>query len=362
MNILVILLIFLLMTGLYALLMSRVAFPRLRLSRAFSRAAAFAGEEIEMVETVDNASLLPFVFLQLECRIPSALRFRSTAEEDAGEERYHQSLFILPPRRRIIRHYRLKLTRRGIYEINTATLTAGDLCGLYHRTREVTLPARVVVWPRMAEDAPLPLSRLIGQWASARALSPDPFLYRGLREYRPGDPLRDVHWPATARSGQLQVMVRETTASARLLILLNGQASPRQWQHYSADEADTVERLISLAAGACCLSLRYGLPVGFAVNMADESGRSVVLWPEHSGMDEERLLTLLASIRMKQTYSLHRFVELLGSEAEPALWREMDVLLLTAYENEETAQVMDALRRQCRSAALYCPEEGRLAA
>ncbi len=362
MNIIVILLVFLLLTGLYALLLGRAAFPRLRLSRSFSRAAAFAGEEIEMVETVDNASLLPFAFLQLECRIPSALRFRSAAEEEAGEDRYHQSLFMLAPRRRVIRHYRLTLAQRGIYQINTATLTAGDLCGLYHRTRELTLPARVVVWPRPCGELPLPLSRLIGQWVALRALSPDPFLYRGLRPYRPGDPLRDVHWPASARSGEMQVMVRETTASARLLILLNGQAGPRQWQHYSIDEAETVERLISLAASACCHALKAGLPVGFAVNMADESGQSALLWPDTCGMDEERLLTGLAAIRMKQTYSLHRFVELLSGDAALGGWAETDVLLLTAYENEETAQVMDTLRALCRSASLYCTGEGGLAA
>ena len=63
--------------------------------------------------------------------------------------------------------------------------------------------------------------RLSGDAAAKRHLYEDPFLFRGLREYAPTDPARNVNWKASARAGELMVNLFDPTASREICILLN---------------------------------------------------------------------------------------------------------------------------------------------
>lgn len=47
----------------------------------------------------------------------------------------------------------------------------------------------------------------------------------GVRDYRPGDPSRSIHWPQTARRGELVVCERPGSAAARVRIVLVGDAA-----------------------------------------------------------------------------------------------------------------------------------------
>jgi len=69
----------------------------------------------------------------------------------------------------------------------------------------------------------------------------------GLRDYRPGDSPRRVHWKATARRNRLTVREYEDAAPPRLLVVVDPwlPAKPKK-----ADR-DRLEMVISLAAGVC---------------------------------------------------------------------------------------------------------------
>jgi uncharacterized protein (DUF58 family) len=47
----------------------------------------------------------------------------------------------------------------------------------------------------------------------------------GVRDYRPGDPSRSIHWPLTARRGELVVCERPGSAAARVRIVLVGDTA-----------------------------------------------------------------------------------------------------------------------------------------
>ena len=51
----------------------------------------------------------------------------------------------------------------------------------------------------------MPSRKWQGDVLVKRWIMPDPFLVGGLREYRAGDPMRSVHWGASARTGRMQV-------------------------------------------------------------------------------------------------------------------------------------------------------------
>lgn len=114
---------------------------------------------------------------------------------------YHRSIFFLMPYQQITRRHHVQLLQRGEFNLGNATLTAGDLMGMCQATEEVRLSIPVLVYPRLLneDEVPPPFSQLLGECLVRRSLVNDPFLISGIRPYRAGDNVRDIHWPATAR-------------------------------------------------------------------------------------------------------------------------------------------------------------------
>ena len=88
------------------------------------------------------------------------------------------------------------------------------------------------------EEIPALMSRLLGDLSRRQQLLRDPFMVRGIRPYQPGDPVRDIHWPATAKTGETQVRIHDYTTRTRLLVVLNVQAEDVQWSNQLPEDAD----------------------------------------------------------------------------------------------------------------------------
>jgi len=54
-------------------------------------------------------------------------------------------------------------------------------------------------------------------------INPDPFEFKGIREYQPTDPLRNVNFKASAVSGHLMVNIHAPTSAKSLEIILNAE-------------------------------------------------------------------------------------------------------------------------------------------
>ena len=111
--------------------------------------------------------------------------------------------------------------RRGILtRVRVEVVSAAPL-GLarWQRRIRVELPHDVEIAPRR-EPTPCPL--VVGDTHTASDLQQTATggadLTRGVREYLDGDPIRSVHWPATARTGV--VMVREFEGPRRPIVVI----------------------------------------------------------------------------------------------------------------------------------------------
>jgi uncharacterized protein (DUF58 family) len=80
-----------------------------------------------------------------------------------------------------------------------------------------------------------------------------PELVRGARPYVVGDPLRLVHWPASARAGGLMVRELEAPGRAPLTIAVDLRGDDEE-----------VEAAAGRAAGLAQAALRAGVPVTLA--------------------------------------------------------------------------------------------------
>lgn len=118
---------------------------------------------------------------------------------------------------------------RQVVERVVVELTSHGLCGLvgFARWGRARLHPHLHVGPRpQAPAADLP--ELRGPWGEGRA-APGAAgdAVRGVRPYVPGDPARHVHWPATARRGELVVKeLEEPTAPTLTVVLDLGDGGP----------------------------------------------------------------------------------------------------------------------------------------
>src|SRR5262249_37627414 len=79
-----------------------------------------------------------------------------------------------------------------------------------------TQPHFLLVYPKVVplEGYEIASRRPIGEVRLTHRLFEDPSRIAGVREYQAGDPLNRVHWPSTARTGQLQCKVYEAPTMA----------------------------------------------------------------------------------------------------------------------------------------------------
>ena len=341
----------------------------LQCTRAFSRAAYFEGDEGEMIEIVRNDRPLIVPWLRVESHISPYLQLGrhknggaasalAEAREnlDVSGRRYYCSLFTMMPYQQVKRRHRVKFLHRGAYDLGSASLSVGDVLGMFLCTMEQQMHVPVMVFPRLlAEDElPQPLSLLLGETLSKRPLLTDPFLVRGIRDYVPGDPVRDIHWPASARMGTTQVRVFDHTSRMKLMVILNGQRKDAQWGDFLMEyEEGEIEYGISVAATMCVRALRGGLSAGFAANMPfGEETSSVVMMPDSNPAREEELLTAFARLTVRRTLAFPLFLDTLTDITD------MDVLVLSCYDSPDVQAGLEKLRRQGNQVTLHILEQG----
>lgn len=149
--------------------------------------------------------------------------------------------------------------RRGVIHLHDLRVLLPDPLGLFQKCVKVTTPASsLTVLPRRY---PLPSVRLPGR--SAFRISGDANTnaigasgeFVGLRAYRPGDPLRQIHWKSWARTGQPIVKELEDTFYPRYGLVLDTLSTDRTDDIFEeavsvaasfAAEIDTSESLLDL--------------------------------------------------------------------------------------------------------------------
>ena len=122
----------------------------------------------------------------------------------------------------IATHY--KFPQRGRFQLPGLQLTTRFPFELFEKSRHFSAPATVTVLPDAA-PARQWLGALESQWGNIatnqRGRGEE---YFGLRDYRPGEDRRAIHWKSTARRGE--PVVRETEARQRhtLLVIFDNRA------------------------------------------------------------------------------------------------------------------------------------------
>lgn len=163
--------------------------------------------------------------------------------------------------------------RRGRVELGALLVTCRGACGLVEARREVAAEGAVLVLPRLRRLRAT--ATLLGPPSPAerrpRPLGPERRdVVRALRELRPGDDPRTIHWRATARRGELVVREFERAGPEGALVLLDlagptapgvdGDPDPARQEAEAVQEA-AVELALALVGEL----LRRGEPAGLGL-------------------------------------------------------------------------------------------------
>jgi uncharacterized protein (DUF58 family) len=160
--------------------------------------------------------------------------------------------------------YRNTLNRRGYHELTGFRLSTRFPFGLIRKSRDIQAPMRLLVYPALM---PVPEHIVYGKKAEeGRKQTRSPSRrgdFYGLREFRPGDDPRDIHWRASARRGRLFLRESEDETSRRVAILLEDLASG-DGSDDRDENAAAFEGAVSMAASLAVQLLRRGFHVGLA--------------------------------------------------------------------------------------------------
>ena len=126
---------------------------------------------------------------------------------DQNQQAFPESCPVppLPPRGH--REIKLELTprRRGVLRFAGVTVASPDAFGIFRRFKKISLPQSVLILPRRYSLPPVDLPGVMkyepGGVALASAVG-ESQEFVSLRDYRPGDPLRHMHWKSWARTGK----------------------------------------------------------------------------------------------------------------------------------------------------------------
>jgi uncharacterized protein (DUF58 family) len=346
--------ILLLMTAGIARLWDRWSLRRLTYTRELSQTRAFPDDEIELAIRISNRKLLPLVALHVRDIVPVKLEIVGHDQRlDTEGRQVINRATSLRWYESVVWRYRLRCHDRGAYRLGPVQLEGGDPFGFYRSMIELPARSSLIVYPRLLPlaDLGLPPRNPLGE-LRARQLIRDPLRTIGVRDYHTDDPLKDVHWSATARTGTLQTRIYEATTSREVAIFLDLDSFERYWQGVDPEQT---ERLISAAATLAQAGLSEGYAVGLYVNGAPAEFERFVRLPP--GRSPAQLALIMETLARLTHYSVTPMARLLRTAAADLPWGAT-LLLLSAIAPEETRAALLRQRESGRSVAwLYMGED-----
>jgi len=247
-------------------------------------------------------------------------------------------------------------TRRGLHRLERYQVATSFPFGFIRRAMIRRQGETILIHPAQGAVEPTAMSRFLSAESSGinqrpRECGADEFY--GAREYRPGDPMRMIHWRRSARSagtrtpthpqGTLIVKQMTRVSPPRLLLLVDTYAPPFRKADREAGEAAElaaraniqhrlaeVERNLATAASLLAAAVRNGLSVGLvAANPCRhgiESAGWVEIMPERGKRHQRDVLTALAELGRNSVHDVGQLV----ARALPQTAGDTTAVLITA--------------------------------
>ncbi len=279
------------------------------------------GAQFDERITIRNKSWLPKIWLEID---------------DPSEMPGHDARRVITLGWRETRTFRVRSTirRRGLYSVGPVEVATGDPFGLFRHARRFGRSQNVLVYPRALElpDFSVPPANLPGEGRFRRATHYVTPNASGVREYEFGDSFNRIHWPSTARTGDLMVKIFELDPASDIWIVLDLERSV----HAGEGDESTEEYGVSVAASVARYFLSANRSVGFL-----SYGRGLDAIDAERGLSQyTRILESLAMARAWGDVPLH---DLLTNESR-RFGRHTTIVVVTPSTEESWVAALAALQ------------------
>jgi len=241
---------------------SRSALNKLDIQVSFSSPRATEGTRLVLTTVLTNSKWLPLPWVAVKLSVSRHLLFADMENAKITDNYYRNDLYNILMRQRITRRLSFTCSKRGYYSIPTVDLTAWDILMESKTAQMVEIGASLTVYPgtlSMPEIDNLCV-QIYGNLKARNIMHPDPFSFRGIREYSPNDPLKAVNFKASAKAQELMVNLWEYTNSRQVILMYNLERHS-VWHNEVLDE-HTIKIVASLAGRL----ISENVPVRFITN------------------------------------------------------------------------------------------------
>jgi uncharacterized protein (DUF58 family) len=258
------------------------------------------------------------------------------AEEQLDYALGDRPRFVVPRLRRGDRqevHYTVRSHVRGRHRLGPLGVRLRDPFGLSTRVAAISGAGDILVLPRVV---PLGSGRPPGSGIGAEGAIPHMVALHGeddvsIRAYRDGDDLRRIHWPATAKTGDLMVRQEDRPARRRAVVVLDSRASG----HRGSGSSSSLEWAVTAAASITAHLCDQGYAVHLVTDQTADDGRASM------AIDLDHALEVLAEAHTGQ---LEQFAEVLHA-AHPVTSSGGLVVAVVTELDEDLARQVAALRQ-----------------
>ncbi|PIQ25010.1 hypothetical protein COW36_16285 [bacterium (Candidatus Blackallbacteria) CG17_big_fil_post_rev_8_21_14_2_50_48_46] len=211
------------LTSLWSVTLIQAAWyrPRRLKLEMLSRAPAMHGADLDLQFELDYQGKSPLFHLSFELILRSPQQSLLVIPCSTSVE-------VLEPGEKIILHFPCKLPRRGKYLCHQLIAISSYPFGLFYWRTLLPLTGQQWVYPeyRILSFLQLGLTRKYQSGGQVLSLQMGEALeFRGIRQFMEGDPLRQIYWPALAKTGKLMVREYQEEYFIRLGVILDTQVS-----------------------------------------------------------------------------------------------------------------------------------------
>jgi uncharacterized protein (DUF58 family) len=230
---------------------------RVRGQRDLRFAAMQVGDELEEEIHLTNKSFVPVIWAEFVDR--SNIPGYTVSSARAAE-----------PNSRVWWRAQTVCTRRGIFSLGPWELRLGEPFGIFLVRQLYLQHQEILVYPPLAElpEHILPHRGALGDHRPLnQPLRAETIASTSVRAYAPGDPLRHIHWPTTARRSNpfVKIFAPEAASSVWLLPDFDEQS------HVGEGEYSSQETMVTVTASVASALLQQNLSVGMFARAGEEN-------------------------------------------------------------------------------------------
>jgi len=322
---------------------------RLSLDIKFSAKEAFEGDSLILHEELSNNKFLPLPWVFVKFHLSRNLIFEDDESRRVSDANYQSDLFSIMMYQSIKRKMNFVCAKRGYYRLRSVNMLCTNLLYNNRFNKRVLCSSELTVFPKLLdahEELDIIYRNLDATILSNSLINPDPFEFRGIREYQPTDPMRDINFKATAVAQQLMVNIHAPTSSKRLEIILNLE------YNRPYPEFELYEQAIRLAATMAERYINQGVKLGLYTNGKDVFTSGNITVPGGEGPGQMyKIFQALAHIGLSfKAGHISEHLYNLRDEGESPVY-----LIISSYCEKDFVDAVDGMKQRGLSTFVIVP-------